>query len=167
MDEPQAGRTLVLGLGNPLMGDDGVGLAALRELTRRYELPEGVDLLEGGTAGLTLLAHLEGYTRILIADCAALGRTPGQAVRIDRSQLGAAFSQCLSPHELGLNDLLGALELLGERPEQVTVIGMEPGSLEMNLELSDPVSKGLPAMVAVIAKELADWGIPLRRHIAH
>ena len=156
----------MLGLGNLLMGDDGVGMIAVRELARRYELPEGVDVLEGGTAGLTLLAHLEGYASILIADCAALGRTPGQAVRIDGSEVGATFSRCLSPHELGLNDLLGALELLGERPEQVTVIGMEPGSLEMSLELSDPVSQGLPAMVEAMAKELHGWGIRLRRRIA-
>ena len=156
----------MLGLGNLLMGDDGVGMIAVRELARRYELPEGVDVLEGGTAGLTLLAHLEGYASILIADCAALGRTPGQAVRIDGSEVGATFSRCLSPHELGLHDLLGALDLLGERPEHVTVIGMEPESLAMSLELSEAVREGLGPMVEAMARELEGWGIPLRERRA-
>ncbi|MHB8763099.1 MAG: HyaD/HybD family hydrogenase maturation endopeptidase [Deferrisomatales bacterium] len=145
------------------MTDDAVGLEALQALEQAYELPAGVDTLDGGTLGLDLLVHLEGYPRVLIADCVLTGRAPGTVVRIERDDVPAAFADALSPHQVGLQDLMAVLELQGRLPEHLTVVGVEPESLELGLELSEPVRRSLPRVVQALADELARWGLAPRR----
>jgi hydrogenase maturation protease len=145
------------------MGDEAIGLEALRMFRERFGAPEGVELLDEGTLGLQLLAHLEGCQRLLVADCAELGGPAGEVARLGAEDVEPAFSRCLSPHEMGLNDLLGALVLLGERPRDFAVIGMEPERIEPGLELSEPAQAALPAMVEAMAEELRSWGIRVER----
>jgi hydrogenase maturation protease len=146
------------------MGDDGAGLEAVRGLQQAYLLPSGADVFEGGTLGLGLLDRVDGYDQVLVADCAACGGEPGEVVRLGAGEVEAAFSRCLSPHELGLNDLLAALELLGRRPPRLTVIGIEPERIDLGLGLSEVVRRGLPEMVEALARELQLWGAaPVRK----
>lgn len=156
---------MVLGLGNPLLGDDGVGIEALGELERGYLLPGDIDLLDGGTMGLLLLDRVEGYDRLLIADSVTWGGSPGEIVRLDGEAVPAAFSASLSPHQTGANDLLAALTLLGRLPEQLVVIGMAPGCLEPGIGLSEPVRRGLERMVDAMAATLREWGLAPRRRV--
>lgn len=142
------------------MTDDGVGLAALSAFEAAYKLPDSVDTLDGGTLGLDLLVHLEAYSQVLIADCVMTGRAPGTVVRIERDDVPAAFADALSPHQVGLQDLMAVLELQGRLPDRLTVIGIEPESIELGLELTEPVRRSLPKVVKALADELAGWGVP-------
>lgn len=156
-------KTLVLGLGNPLLGDDGVGLEALRVLEEQYLPPEDIDFVDGGTMGLYLLDRVAGYPRVLIADSVALGKAPGTVVRLVDGEVEAVFSTCLSPHQVGVNDLLAALALMGQRPAQVVVVGMVPDVMEVGVGLSDVVAHHLDAMIALLVGELRSWGHTLQR----
>jgi len=154
---------LIIGLGNRLMTDDAVGLEALRAFAERYEVPEEVDLMDGGTLGLDLLVHMEGYPRILVADCVTAGHEPGTLLRVEGADVPRVFSQCLSVHQMGLKDLVAVMELQGRMPEEMAVLGVEPEGIGMGLELSEPVRKTLPRLVEAMAEALRQWGIEPRR----
>ncbi len=139
------------------MTDDAVGIEALAAFQQDHELPPDTDLLEGGTLGLDLLVHMEGYRRILIADCVTTGRAPGTLVKVEGEDVPKAFANCLSPHQMGLRDLISVLELQGRMPERLTVLGVEPASIEFGLELSPAVEAALPKLVAAMAAQLAEW----------
>lgn len=149
---------MVIGLGNLVMSDDAVGLEAIRRLEASYALPQGVDVLDGGTLGLDLLVHLEGYGALLIADCVATGGAAGDVYRIGRDEVEAVFGRCLSPHQVGLQDLLALLELQGRLPSRVTVVGVEPASLAPGVGLSEVVQASLGEVVRALAGELRGWG---------
>ncbi len=157
--EARGSRTLVLGVGNRIMTDDAVGLEALAALRRGYRLPGTVDLVDGGTLGLDLLVHIEGYPRVLVLDCVMLGREPGAVVRVEGEEIPAVLGQCLSPHQVGLQDLLGVLRLLDRIPERLTVVGVEPERIDPGLELSAPVRRALPGMLEEAAAVLREWGL--------
>lgn len=148
------------------MTDDAAGIEALDAFRAAYDVPGDVDLLDGGTLGLDLLVHMEGYGGILVADCVTAGREPGTVVRIEGEDVPAAFSRVVSPHQMGLKDLISVLELQGRLPKRLTVVGVEPESLEMGLELSAPVRRSLPKLVGAMAEVLGEWGIEARRRAA-
>lgn len=144
------------------MTDDSAGLRALEALEQRYELPETVDVLDGGTLGLDLLPRVEGYGNVLIADCVTIGREPGTLVQVEGEDVPTVFARCLSPHQMGLQDLIAVLQLQGRMPERLTVIGVEPESLEVGLELSEPVRSSLPRMVEAMLSVASSWGLEIR-----
>ncbi len=150
---------MILGLGNRLMTDDAVGLEALAAFRAAYGVPDGVDLVDGGTLGLDLLVHMEGYPRVLILDCVTTGEAPGTVVRVEGDAIPTVFAECLSPHQMGLQDLVAVLHLQGRVPERFTVLGVEPGEIGVGLELTDPVRRSLPRLVAAAAEELREWGV--------
>ncbi|GAB4262299.1 MAG: HyaD/HybD family hydrogenase maturation endopeptidase [Deferrisomatales bacterium] len=158
-----ARRTLVLGVGNRLMSDDAVGLEALEAFRAAYELPPGVEVLDGGTGGLDLLGHLEGCAHVLVVDCVSTGAEPGALLRVEAHDVPRVFSRSLSPHQMGLPDLLAALELTGRLPERLVVLGVEPARVDLGLELTEPVARRLPALVEAMAAELAAWGVAIRK----
>ena len=144
------------------MTDDGAGLEALSAFQEGYDVAAEGDFLDGGTLGLELLVYMEGYGRILVADCVTTGREPGTVVRIEGEDVPVAFSKVLSPHQMGLKDLLSVLELQGRMPERLTVLGVEPESIEMGLDLSEPVRRSLPKLVGAMAGVLGEWGVEAR-----
>ena len=144
------------------MTDDGAGLEALRAFQEGYHVADRVDFLDGGTLGLELLVYMEGYGRILVADCVTTGREPGTVVRIEGEDVPVAFSKVLSPHQMGLKDLLSVLELQGRMPERLTVLGVEPESIEMGVDLSEAVRRSLPKLVGAMAGVLGEWGVEAR-----
>jgi hydrogenase maturation protease len=152
---------LVLGLGNVLLADDAVGVRAVEALERDFESPPGVRLLDGGTLGLALLGELTEARRIVLLDAVATGDPPGTLVRLDGDEVEPAVRCRLSPHQIGVADLLDALRLLDRVPESITLIGLTPASIELQTELSPAVAGALPALVAAVAAELRTLGRPL------
>lgn len=140
------------------MIDDGVGIEAIRLFRETYDLPPGVDLLDGGTLGLDLLPRMEGYGGILIVDCVTAGHPPGTLLRVEGEDVAATFANCLSAHQMGLKDLISVLELQGRLPARLTVLGVEPEDLDVGEFLSEPVRRTLPRLVAAMAEVLAEWG---------
>jgi len=152
---------LVVGLGNVLMQDEGIGVRAVEELESRYIIPEGVTVLDGGTAGMELFEPIRSCEHLLVADAVNTGDPAGTIVRIANDEIPAFFQTKLSNHQLGLSDLLALLQLKSEVPENVIIIGMVPYQLENKLGLTVESSAGLDEMVSDLVNELANFGIQL------
>jgi len=156
---------LVLGLGNPLMGDDGMGGEALRLLQEEYLVPPAVELVDGGTMGLYLLDRVARYDRLLVVDSVAANEPPGTILHLEGEEVQAIFGACLSPHQTGVSDLLAALTLLERRPAEVVAVGMVPGCLSVGLGLSDVVRENLGRVVRAVAVQLQSWGYPILKRV--
>jgi hydrogenase maturation protease len=147
---------VVLGLGNELFTDEGLGPAAARRLTERNIA--GVDVLDGGTLGLSLLPELEGRAGALFLDAmAAEGAQPGDILELDAADLDRPFQMCCSAHQLGLTETLQAARLVGNAPTRVAAVGMIPFSLETGYGLSPQASARLDAVVETAESILRDW----------
>lgn len=151
--------TLVLGCGNVLLGDEGAGVWVVAELRRGFVLRPPVPLLEGGTLGLDLLPHLEGVDRLLLIDAVRSGRGTGAVVRLEGEEVAGALEVKMSPHQIGLQDLLAAAELLERRPREIVLWGIEPGPLAPGTVFSPEVERALPALLVSVIGELGRWGI--------
>lgn len=147
--------TTVLGIGNPLLGDEGVGLAILDALAARA--PEGVELIDGGTSGLFLLPLVERADELLVLDAVVSGAAPGTVVVLEGGQLPRLLRSRLSPHQLGLLDVLAAARLCGREPTRCTVVGVEPASVEVRWGLSEPVAAAVPDAANTAWAVLEAW----------
>ena len=153
---------LVLGMGNVLLEDEGLGVRALEELQRRFQAPPGVEWLDGGTTGMGLLDQIIGCRHLLVLDAVQTGAQPGTLVRMTGQEVPVYFGLRVTPHQLGLSDVLATLELTGEQPESVTVLGLVPRSMEMSLQLSDVIDARLNCLLEAAVKELEKLGYPLQ-----
>jgi hydrogenase maturation protease len=151
--------TLVLGIGNLLMTDDSVGVRLVQQLAADYRFPAGVTVLDGGTLGLDLLPHLEGVERLLVIDAVETGGAPGTLVRLSGEEIPLALATKVSPHQMGLKDLLTVADLQGHVPAEMVLWGVQPASIEMEMTLSPPVAAALAELQAQVLEELRGWGI--------
>ena len=149
-------RVLVLGLGNLLHADDGLGVHAIERLQKDSRVPPGAELLDGGTHGLALLSHVSGVDRLLVIDSVDVGQEPGAVIRLEGEAL-QRFPGKPSVHQLGFADLMIALELIGGRPQEVVLLGIQPLSTEWSPELTAPVRKGLDRLIEAAVEQLASW----------
>jgi hydrogenase maturation protease len=145
---------LVLGLGNPLLGDEGIGVRVVEEL-KGLELPDGVTVAEGGTAGLGLMGLMEGYQQVIIVDAADMGHAPGHLVRFTPPQVQFKTAEApLSLHQLGLGEVLTLAEALEVAPAELVIIGIQPGQVEVGAGLSPEVEGTIPQIIKIILGEL-------------
>ncbi len=151
-------KTLVLGLGNPLVSDEGFGVQAVQRLNERYVFPQEVEVVDGGTLGLKLLPILEDADRIIILDAVDVAQPPGTLVRIGWDDVRRALPVKISPHQETVTEVLGLLELRRGRPRGFEIVGVQPRSLEMGLELSSEVERGLAAALDAVLAILTAWG---------
>lgn len=149
---------LVLGLGNPLCRDDGLGVAAVAELARRYQPPDGALVLDGGTLGLSLLPYLEDAEDVVLVDAVRDDAPPGTLVRLMGAEVRPAVETRLSVHQVGVPDLLAAAEMRGRLPHRLALLGLVPARLDLGLELSPAVAARLPALVGAVAAEASRMG---------
>jgi hydrogenase maturation protease len=156
MSEP--GETLVIGLGNPIMGDDGLGLAALARLEREWRLPSTVRLVDGGTWGMRLLPLVERAAAILLLDAIDDGRAPGDLIVLEREELPRLLQHKLSSHQVVMAEVLALAELRGTIPARLAAVGLQPKRIEMSTSLSPEVVAGLDGAVRAAVARLATWG---------
>ena len=154
---------LVLGLGNVLLEDDGVGGAAVAMLNARYDAPDNVRVFDGGTLGLSLLPYLQDADAVILVDAVKTDAAPGAFVRLDGSDVGPAVATRLSPHQVGVADLLDGARWLDRYPGRVVLLGLTPASMELSVTLSPPVRAALPALVERVVDEAAAMGYVFRR----
>ena len=131
---------LVLGIGNLIMTDDGVGVRTIHLLQERYYFPDNVDVIDGGTLGLDLLTYLDGIQRLIIVDAVETGGPPGTLVRLTGEEIKVAFRTMLSPHQAGLQDLLLVAGLQGFAPVEMILLGVQPEEIVMGTELTPTVT---------------------------
>jgi len=153
---------LVLGLGNVLLEDDGVGSAAVTRLRDRYDAPAGVRVFDGGTLGLSLLPYLDQADALILVDAVRTGAPPGTFVRLDGDDVPPAVATRLSPHQVGVADLLEGARWLDRYPTRVILLGLVPQSIDLGIGLTPAVAEGLDELVAHVAGEAAALGFTFR-----
>jgi len=156
-----ASDLLVLGLGNVLLGDDGAGPAVIAWLRQTRRVPNGTRLFDGGTLGLSLLPYLEDARRVILVDAVAADARPGTLVRLEGVDVGPAVATRLSPHQVGVADLLDGARWHGREPERLVLLGVVPQSIELGVGLSDPVRSALPHLMRLVCAEAQACGFPL------
>nr|WP_231494006.1 hydrogenase maturation protease [Corynebacterium vitaeruminis] len=146
----------VIGIGNPIMTDDGVGLAVLAKLVDA-KVP-GVKYIDGGTSGMEILPDIQDATRLLVLDgINDPDEPPGTVLVLEGDQLPRLRKSALSPHQVGLLDLLSTARLLGSEPEEVVVVGVVAQDVELHVGMTEKVAAAVPVAVDKAKKVLASW----------
>jgi len=151
---------LVLGIGNLLLSDEGAGVKAVEELQNRYDCSDAVEIVDGGTSGSELLSYFDDRSHILIIDAVKTGNQPGTIVRVDDPP--AFFQKKISPHQIGLADVLGLAAITDNLPRNITLFGIEPKQLSTGLDLSPEVARNLSRLVDMVVAELKSIGIKVQ-----
>jgi len=152
---PTPAPVTVLGVGNPIMADDGTGLELLGRVRAQRRDPR-VEYVDGATGGMELLPVVTEAKRLLVLDAVA-GSTPGQVVQLSGDQLPRLLSGKLSPHQVGLLDVFAAARLLDREPEVIEVVGVVAAKVEMRLGLSGPVTGALGEAVGAAVQVIDTW----------
>jgi len=158
----QGKRVVVLGVGNILLSDEGMGVHAVNALEQRYDLPPDVEVIDGGTSAMDCLDQIAECHLLVIADCMRSGAAPGVLKRIAGDDLQAFFRTKISPHQVGVCDVLATLAVHGLTPARVVLIGIEPKSLALGLEPTPELAARLPSMVEALAAEINGFGLTLQ-----
>jgi hydrogenase maturation protease len=149
-------NTLVLSLGNPLRGDDGIGTAVLTLLSAYPIIPPGVVLQDGGTPGLETVLLLEGYQKVIIIDAADMGLEPGEWRRFSSAKLAAQEANLTGTlHQAGLAEALELAEALNILPNEVIIFGAQPGVIGWEPGLSAEVETAVMEVCKAILAEIA------------
>jgi hydrogenase maturation protease len=149
-------KTAIYGIGNILMGDDGVGPAVVRYLASNALLPPDVTLEDLGTPSLDLPAYLAGYDRVIFIDAVALDAPPGTIRAFSREEITSVPTGIrVSPHEPTINDALIVLDFAGTAPREVVLVGVVPETLEGGMALSARVAGAVGRAGEVVLCELA------------
>ncbi len=158
MSDDRTVPLLVLGLGNVLCGDDGLGVVPVHLLQRRYQAPDGVVVLDGGTLGLSLLPTLEQAREAILVDAIRAEGPPGTFVRLEGDDVAPAMAARLSVHQVGVLDLLEAARWRGRSPSRLILLGLVPESIELALVRTPAVETGLGGLVDQVVAEAAELG---------
>jgi hydrogenase maturation protease len=155
-------KTLVLGIGNVLLQDEGIGIHALNEIRRRFEVGNEVELLDGGTAGIELLRYLDDREHVIVIDAIAAGHPPGTVFRVEGEDVPRTFHQRVSPHQIGLSDVLATALITDTLPAKIVMFGVEPHTMKTGLALTPVVEAGLDKLVETVVAELRTLGHMVR-----
>lgn len=161
-------RYTVLAVGNPIMGDDGIGLEILKQLRKllsaRPSWQEAINrgelaLLEGGTGGMELVPVVQESEHLLILDsvAAGAGRIPGQALHLRGDHVPRLLSMKMSPHQVGLLDILTSARLTGKEPRVIEVVGVVSEDVDLRLGLTSAATSGIEQATGYAAQILDSW----------
>jgi hydrogenase maturation protease len=155
---------VVLGVGNTLMQDDGIGVRAVEALVESYDLPPNVRVVDGGVAGLRCLSEFEGASDLLIIDAVSGKGPPGSIYRLTPEDLSVRHGPFLSAHEVGIVELISIARMLGKLPT-VWILGVQPQEVrEVGLDLTPALRDALPRVVEAAVGELEALGVkPVRK----
>ena len=150
--------TTVIGLGNPLMGDDGLGILAAQRLQEEWILPPEVQVVDGGTWGMNLLPIIDEAEELLLIDAINQDMPPGTQIVLARDEIPRALAMKVSPHQIDLSEVIALAELRGTLPERMTALGLQPERVELGAPLSPAVERHIDHLVAMAAFQLELWG---------
>ena len=152
---------VVLGVGNILLTDEGLGVHVVEDLKANYTFTPQISLIDGGTMGMELLTYMRGMKKILLIDAVNGGEAPGTIYEFPHRELEQYFTDHISVHEVGMQDIL-RIRAIQENPlEDAIVIGVEPESLDVGFEPSAPVQKALPEVKERVLRVLRGWGVQI------
>jgi hydrogenase maturation protease len=146
-------NTLILGVGNILLKDEGVGVHVVRRM-KEMNLPKYVEVLDGGTAGLELVDFIENRSKLIVVDAVKNGGRPGTIYRLTETNLRIKPKAIMSFHEIDFLDALYMSDVMKNKPKEVVVIGIEPKDMSDGLELSSEIEERIPRIIEVVMEEL-------------
>jgi hydrogenase maturation protease len=144
---------LILGIGNILLKDEGIGVHVVRRL-KEMPLPENVEVLDGGTAGLELVDFIENRKKLIVIDAVKTGDRPGTIYRLTEENLRIKPKAIMSFHEIDFLDALHISDVISNKPEEIVVIGIEPKDISDGLELSPEIEERIPRIIEIVMEEL-------------
>lgn len=153
----QSGRKVVLGLGNTLNRDEGLGVQALKLLDAQIGFQTEFELLDGGVLGLNLLMIVEECSHLLILDAVNVGKAPGTVAELKKEEIPLYAGVKLSQHQITFQEVLGLANIRGYLPQHLHLVGIQPEDISVGLELSECVSNALPEVVSRAIKVLEQW----------
>jgi hydrogenase maturation protease len=148
-------NTLILGLGNILLKDEGVGVRVVEKI-KDMTLPPDVEVMDGGTKGLDLIYYIEGKKKVIVVDAVRVGDDPGTMYRFTDNDIAEVKGALRSAHGIDFADALRIAGMLNTKPDEVIFIGIEPESLEEGLELTSTIEKRVPALIELVMRELGE-----------
>lgn len=154
-------RAVVLGIGNTILTDEAAGVRVVEALEHDYKLPQNVLAIDGGTSGMEMIEDLSDLDFLIVVDVVKTGAAPGTVVKIEGADIPVFFRSKLSPHQIALPDVLASLELLDAMPREIIVLGVEPISLELGMEMTATVAERIPKLVTMVVEELTGRGYGL------
>ncbi len=152
-------EVLVLGLGNPRLADDGIGVHVVRHLARDPETPPGLRALDAGTFGFRLLSKLTKAQAVLMVDAAEIGAAPGTTRLLEREELALHVSRGgrIAAHESGLVGLLTLARMEGYQPKRLALLAVQPQTMDWGEDMSTPVSESLPLVCEQVIRTVLAW----------
>lgn len=155
-------QVVVLGVGNILLTDEGIGVRAAEYLMQHYDYPDNVAILDGGTMGMELLGHIVDIDLLIVLDAVASSKPPGTVVQMEDDDIPKFFASKLSPHQVGIADVLAAADLTAKSPKKILLFGVVPQNLELSTELTPTVAEKLPILVKHVVETLQQYRIELK-----
>ena len=152
-------KVAVIGVGNILLQDEGVGIHIVNALIKDYRFDPPIEIIDGGTTGMDLIPYFEENDKIIIVDAVNFDKEPGFIGSIENEDILTVLTTKLTMHHLGLTDVLSTMKVHDIKPEQMFLLGIQPDSLELDMELTDVIANRIPRMMEVLQQKLAEWGV--------
>jgi hydrogenase maturation protease len=149
----------IIGLGNILLRDEGVGVHAANTIKQRYTFSPDVEIIDGGTMGLDLLPIFEGRDKVLIIDAVDFGREPGYIRTIENDDIPSVLNSKLSVHHINLSDVLFAAKLMDISPSEICLIGIQPQSLDVGLDMTGEIKGKIEILIDAVIGKLKEWNV--------
>jgi len=153
-------RIVVLGIGNILNSDEGVGVHAVRRMQADAPPMQGIEVLDGGTLGLSLLPWVEAATHLLVLDAVDAKASPGDVVELSREQIPLFTGLKLSQHQVTFQEVLCMALVRGKLPDHIHLVGIQPRSMAIGIDLSPVVLLALPQMIDRAWSIIRRWCLP-------
>jgi len=144
---------LILGIGNILLKDEGVGVHTAKRMME-MALPPDVEVMDGGTMGMNLLFYIEGRKKVIVIDTVLVGDPPGTIYRFTEESLVDNKPMLRTAHSVDITDVINTAKMLGTKPDEIVFIGIEPESLDEGLEMTPTIEKRVPVLIKMVMKEL-------------
>ena len=149
----------VLGIGNLLMGDEGVGIHLIQTLKESYTFSPSINLIDGGTTGLDLIPYFEYCEKMIIVDAVDFQEEPGYIGTLYNEEIHYKFNTKLSLHHAGLADVLSVIKLTDIPSPDMMLIGVQPLHVKMGINLSDKIADKMEQLLNTVIEKLEEWGI--------
>ncbi len=157
MESLYVSEITVLGIGNTILSDEGFGVRVVEYLQKNFTFPENVSLIDGGTLGVELEHFIIGTKKLLIIDSIDGGAETGKTFHLRGEEILNHFTQKISAHEIGIQDILTMLEITGKKIPVVELLGVQPYSLDAGVELTEPMKKLVPIFAEKAVEILKNW----------
>ena len=159
MDQIKSNPIVLLGVGNILLTDEGFGVHVVNQLREDYVFNPPITILDGGTMGMELLTYMRGMTKLVLVDAIHGGEAPGTVYEFPHEEMNHYFTEAISVHEVGMQDILRIRALQEDPLEDAVVIGVEPESLELGLTLSETTQAAVEDVKGRVLAVLSAWNI--------